>query len=204
MALTRKFLSALGIEAEKVDEIIQAHTEVTDSLKEERDKYKAEAEKVPALSDELKALKDKMEGEDPYKEKFEKLQKEHNEYKKEVEAKVITSKKENAYKGLLKEIGISEKRIDSVLKVSDYNKIEFDEEGKIKDGDKLKDSLKTEWSDFITTTKTEGAKTATPPANNGKTTKTKAEIRAIADPVERQQAMLKNPSLFGLPDNSNT
>ena len=29
MALTRKFLSALGIESDKVDEIISAHTETT-------------------------------------------------------------------------------------------------------------------------------------------------------------------------------
>ena len=40
--------------------------------------------------------------------------------------------------------------------------IEFDDEGKVKDGEKLKDGLKTEWADFIPTTKTEGAKTATP------------------------------------------
>ena len=48
MAFTRKFLSALGIEADKVDQIIDAHTEVTDALKSERDKYKADAEKLTA------------------------------------------------------------------------------------------------------------------------------------------------------------
>ena len=44
MALTRKFLSAMGIEQDKVDEIINAHVEVTDALKEERDRYKADAD----------------------------------------------------------------------------------------------------------------------------------------------------------------
>jgi chromosome condensin MukBEF complex kleisin-like MukF subunit len=201
MAFTRKFLAALGIDSDKVDEIIQAHTEVTDALKEDRDKYKANAEKLPAVEDELKALKDKMAGDDPYKEKYEKLKKEHDEYKKDVEAKATAAKKESAFKAMLKEIGIPEKRIDSVLKVSDVSTIEFDEEGKIKDGEKLKESLKSEWGDFIATTKIEGAKSATPPANTGKTTMTKEQIRAISDPVERQAKMLENPSLFGLPEN---
>ena len=202
MALTRKFLSALGIEQEKIDEIIQAHVETIEPIKAERDKFKTEAEKLPSVQDELKALKEKAEGEDPYKDKFEKLQKEYKEYKADIEAKATMSKKENAFKALLKEIGIPEKRIDSVLKVSDVSKIEFDDEGKVKEGDKLKDSLKTEWADFIPTTKTEGAKTATPPANTGKTTMTREQIRAIPDAAARQKAMLENPTLFGLPDSN--
>ena len=200
MAFTRKFLSALGIEPDKVDEIIAAHTEVTDALKEERDKYKVEAEKLPDVENELKALKDKAAGEDPYKEKYEKLKKEHEDYKKDVEAKATTAKKENAFKAMLKEIGIPEKRIDSVIKVSDISKLEFDDQGNVKDGDKLKDSLKTEWADFIPTTTTKGTNPATPPANTGKGTMTKEQIRAIPDAQARQKAMLENPSLFGLPE----
>lgn len=200
MALTRKFLAALGIETEKIDEIISAHTEVTDALKEERDKYKTAAEKLPEVEKENAELKEKAAGEDPYKEKYEKLKKEHEDYKKDVEAKATTAKKESAFKAILKEIGIPEKRIDSVIKVSDFGKIEFDDEGKVKDGDKLKESLKTEWADFIPTTKIEGANPATPPANNGKTTMTREQIRAIPDATARQKAMLENPSLFGLSD----
>lgn len=203
MALSRKFLSALGIDEEKAEQIITAHTETVDGLKAERDKYKADAEKLPAVEGELKTLKEKAAGDDPYKDKYEKLKKEHEDFKKDVEAKATTAKKEGAYKALLKEIGIPEKRIDAVLKVSDVSKIEFDDEGKVKDGDKLKESLKTEWGDFIPTTKTEGAKTATPPANAGKTTMTREQIRAISDPAARQKAMLENPSLFGLPETNN-
>ena len=44
MALKRNFLSALGIEADKIDEIINAHAETVDALKEERDEYKKKAE----------------------------------------------------------------------------------------------------------------------------------------------------------------
>lgn len=198
MALTRKFLSALGIEADKVDEIIAAHTEVTDSLKEERDKFKADAEALPAVQQELAELKEQASGDNPFKDQLEALQKEYDDFKAQVETEKTTAKKEAAFKAMLHEIGISDKRIDSVIKVSDINGIELDENGAIKDGDAMKESLKTEWSDFITTTKTEGAPSANPPTNTGKNTMTKEQIRAIPDATARQKAMLENPSLFGL------
>ena len=37
MALSRKFLAALDIPAEKIDEIIKAHSDTVEALKEERD-----------------------------------------------------------------------------------------------------------------------------------------------------------------------
>lgn len=201
MAFTRKFLSALGIEADKVEEIITAHTEVTDALKEERDKYKADAEKLPDIEKRLAEAEKKVEGNDPYKEKYEALQKEYDDYKAEVTNKETTAKKESAFRGILKEIGIPEKRVDSVIKVSDINGIELTENG-IKDAETLKAKLKEEWSDFIATKSTEGAPSANPPSNTGKTTMTKEQIRAIADPIARQKAMADNPTLFGLPESN--
>lgn len=200
MALTRKFLSALGIEADKVDEIITAHTEVTDALKADRDKYKADAEKLPAVQKELDELKTAQTGEDPYQKKYEELQKEFNDYKADIEAKNTTAKKEQAFRAILKEIGVSDKVIENVIKVSDVSKIEFDDKGEVKGADDLKKSLSTEWAGFISTKKAEGANSANPPANDGKSTMTKEQIRAIADPVARQKAMLENASLFGLPE----
>lgn len=204
MALTRKFLTALGIEADKVDQIIEAHTEVTDSLKTERDQLKEDAEKLQAVQKELDDLKEAVEknGNDPYKVKYEALKEDFENYKKDIETKESTAKKESALRAVLKEIGVADKRIDAVIKVSDVESIELDGEGKIKDGDKLKESLKSEWSDFIATTKTEGANSPNPPSNSGKSTMTKEQIRAISDPVARQKAMLDNPTLFGLPDSN--
>ncbi len=195
MAFTRKFLSALGIEADKVDEIIAAHTEVTDALKEERDKYKADAERLPDIEKRLAEAEKKVEGNDPYKEKYEALQKEYEDYKADVSNKETTAKKESAFRHVLKDIGIPDKRIDSVIKVSDINGIELTEDG-IKDEETLKAKLKEEWSDFIATKSTEGVPSANPPTNTGKATMTKEQIRAISDPVARQKAMVENASLF--------
>ena len=202
-SLTRKFLASIGIEEDKIDLIVEKHNEVLTEIKDERDKLKADAEKLPEMEKELKTLKEQVAGIDPYKEKFETLQKEYDDFKADVESKQTTAKKESAFRHILKDIGIPEKRIDSVVKVSDINGIELTEDG-IKDEETLKESLKKEWSDFITTTKTEGVNSANPPTQTGKTTMTKEQIRAIPDASARQKAMLENPTLFGLPDNSNS
>ena len=46
MALTRRFLKGMGLTEEQVDTIIEAHTEVTDGLKEQINQYKADADKL--------------------------------------------------------------------------------------------------------------------------------------------------------------
>ena len=43
MALTRRALKAMGIEDEKIDEIITMHTDTVDGLKADVAKYKADA-----------------------------------------------------------------------------------------------------------------------------------------------------------------
>lgn len=199
MSLTRKFLSAFGIEEDKVDEIIKAHTETVDALKEQRDAYKADAEKLPAVQKELDDLKAAAEkgDKDPYKVKYEALKEDFDKFKNDQKEKETHAKKESAYKALLEEAGISEKRIASVLKVSDVDAIEFAEDGKVKDADTLKASIKKEWEDFIVTKDTQGAPTATPPAGSGKTYKSKEEIRAIKDVKERQTAIAENHEMFG-------
>ena len=203
MAFTRRFLSALGIEAEKIDEIINAHIEVVDGLKEERDNFKKDAEKLADVEKKLAKAEEKLakngEGETVAKEDYDKLKKEYDDYKADITAKTTRTEKENAYRELLKSAGVSEKRLNAIIKVSDIDGLELDEDGKIKDADKHTETIKSEWAEFIETTTVKGANTANPPANSGKGTgKTKDEIMAIKDGAVRRQEMQKNPHLFGL------
>lgn len=197
MALTRKFLSALGIEDDKVDEIINAHTETVNALKEQRDSFKEDAEKLTSVQKELDELKATANGEDAYKVKYDALKEDFENFKKEQAEKETHAKKETAYRKLLEEVGISEKRINSVLRVSDVDAIEFDDENKVKDADTLKKSIGEEWSDFIVTTEQKGVQTATPPTGSGKVYKSKDEIMAIKDTTERQKAIAENHEMFG-------
>lgn len=202
MALSRKYLTALGIEADKVDEIITAHAETVDALKEERDKYKADAEKLPTVAQELADLKEATEkagaSGNAYQVKYEAIKEEFEKYKADVEAKALRTSKENAYRDLLKEAGISEKRMESVIKVSGdaIDKLDLDADGKAKDAKDLVKNIAEEWADFVVKETTKGADTGRPPKSDGGAKMTKEEIFAIKDTTARQQAMLENKDLF--------
>ena len=190
MAFTRKMLKAMGIEEEKIDEIIDAHREVTDALKADRDKYKADAEKLTDIEKKYNDLKNEVDGkeDDPYKEKYEKEHKDFEDYKKTVEGERTKANKTQAYKELLKQAGVSDKRIDSILKVTAIDEIELDDEG----------NIKSEWSEFIVTESTKGAGTENPPRNvSGNNKMTKADIykkdehgRYVLSTAERQKALM--------------
>ena len=175
MALTRKLLKGMGLTEEQIDTVIEAHTETTDALKQERDNYKADAEKLPGVQQELDDLK--AEGDGGYKAKYEKEHSDFEAYKTDQAKKEQHRAKETAYRALLKAAGVSEKRIDTVVKVSDIDGVELDEKGAIKDAAKLTESVKTEWADFITTQKTKGADVSNPPANNP----SEPEVSSLAD-----------------------
>lgn len=200
MAFTRKMLKAMGIEDEKIDEIIDAHREVTDALKADRDKYKADAENLADVQKKYEDLKKEVDGrdDDPYKEKYDKEHKAFEDYKKVVEGEREKASKIQAYRELLKKVGVSEKRIDSVIKLTAFDEIELDDEGKIKDADKVEEKIKSEWSEFIVTESSRGADTENPPRNVGGSKMTKADIykkdergRYILSTAERQKALIE-------------
>lgn len=201
MALTRKFLKALGLEDDKIEQIIEEHTTIADRMNAEIEKYKADAEVLPRVQRELEKAQADLEAgkKDSYKVKYEALKEEFEGYKSEQTKKEARSAKEKAYRELLKQAGVSEKRLDAVLRVSDVDSVELDEKGTIKDADKLTESIKSEWADFIGTTSIQGAQTATPPASTGGNGMTKADIykkddhgRYVMSAAERQKALMEN------------
>jgi len=169
MALSRKMLVAMGIESEKIDEIISAHSETVSAIKEERDTYKADAEKLKAVEKDLETANAELEKfkSGDWEKKYTDLKTEYDGYKQDVKTKETTANKTAAYKKLLKDAGVSEKRFDAILKVTDLNSIELDNAGVVKDAEKLTEGIKSEWSDFITTDGKQGANTPNPPTNNG-------------------------------------
>ena len=164
MALTRKALKAMGLTEEQVDSIIEAHTETVDGLKEQIRAYKADADKLPAILKELDALK-QGDGED-WKAKYDAEKAAHDKTKSDHAAKETAAQKKALYRALLKEAGVQEKRIESVLKLTDFNAVEL-EDGKLKDSEGLTKSIKEEWADFIAQPSTEGAHVDNPPDDKG-------------------------------------
>lgn len=189
MALSRKFLTALGIEGDKVDEIIDAHAQTVNALKEERDTVKAKLEAIKLEADKVAGLEQKIadyeaekSGENVWETKYNELKSEYDTYKADVENKELVSAKEKAYKKLLLGANVSDKRIEAIMRVSDLDSIELDDKGEIKNADKVSESIKTEWAEFIVDTQTQGAQTATPPANGGREgAKGKSRAKQIAE-----------------------
>lgn len=169
MALTRKMLAAMDIPAEKIDEIISAHTETVNAIKEERDSFKSELDGLRSVEKDLEKANTELEEfkSGDWEKKYKDIKAEYDSYKTDTETKAVKTAKESAYKQLLLDAGVSDKRIASILKVSDIDGIKLNKDGKIEDAEKLAESVKTEWADFIITEGKQGAETPKPPANDG-------------------------------------
>ena len=196
MALTRKMLGAMGIEDDKIDQIIETHVTTVNEIKDERDRYKKDADELAETKQRLAEL-EKNDDSDDLREKYQSLEKEFSDYKAQVENERAKNQREGLYKELLKEAGIDEKRIGTILKVTNLDELEITKDGALKGAENLKTKIAEEWSDFIVQTETRKAGVDTPPPGSGGTGKTKDEILAIKDKGERQAAIAENHELFG-------
>ena len=172
MALTRKFLKALGIEDEKIDQIIEAHTETTDALmakvKEAEDKVKDYDE----VAKERNALKKSQTDDEGYKERYEKEHADFEEYKKSVAEKETQAAREKAARAYFASKNIKESALDIVMRGSkaEVAALALDADGKIKDTKALDDLIGGTYSMLITTKEAKGVDTSRPPANSGAST----------------------------------
>lgn len=194
MSITRKLLKGMGLTDEQQDTILEAHLETVNGLKDDISKYKGDAEKLPAVQKELDELK--AAGDGGWKEKHDKVKREFDLYKEAQTAKETRAAKEKAYRAALKEMNISEKRMDTVVKAAHadgiIDGIELDDSGAIKGADALKESIKADWADFITVTTTQGAPIAHPPVNIGG-----SDNKNKANPLAAQIAAEYHNNLYG-------
>lgn len=213
MALSRRMLSAMGLEADKIEQIIEAHTETVSGLKQQiadlgddlskaKESGSADSEKLKEVQKELDDLKKQVEADNKAREgkDYDALKKEFDDYKAEVQEKAVKSAKEKAFRDLLTDMKVSDKGINTILKWQGVSGIELDEDGKLKDAAVVRKAVKEDWSDYIPAVETKGADTKTPPTDGkgGAGGKTKEEIMKIKDTVERQKAIAENPGVFGL------
>lgn len=150
MAFTRKYLASLGLEQDKIDAIIESHTEVTDALKADITKYKTEAEKIPDLEKQVKEAEQHKADAEKYKKDYEAEKSAHDKLKSDNAAQAENAKKTAALKKLLKDNGYHDKGIDKIVKYGGLLKdLELDENGIIKDAETLlKDKVDSEWNEY--------------------------------------------------------
>ena len=219
MALSRRMLSAMGLEADKIEQIIEAHTETVTGLKQQNaelsdqlakaketgsadsDKWKEVQDKYDALVKQVEADNKAREGKD-----YDALKKEYEDYKAEVQEKAVKSAKEKAVRGLLSDMNMSDKGIYMFMEYG-YPKIsvELDEDGKPKNATAIRQVVKKDFGEYIPKIETKGADTKQPPTDGkgGASALTKADIyktdergRYVMSTDERQQAIAENLELF--------
>ena len=166
MSLTRKALAAMGIEGDKVDQIILMHSETVDALKDQISEYKLKAEKLPTVSKELEELKESISKPDEYKAKYESERKAFAEFKKNIETEKVNSTKDKLYRKLLSENHVKSNKIDLIMRTVNLDKLELDGDDKLKDSADLNKSIMKDWEDFIEVTEVKGTDTANPPRNS--------------------------------------
>lgn len=194
MAFTRATIRELAknceVELPKdfINGLIDAHIEARDAYAEEQAKKQPKTEPTNVKdSEEYKALEKKF-----------------NDYKGEVEAKNARATKEQAVRAYFESKGIKGKNLDIAIRGS---RSEID--GVELDGDKIKDStaldalISGDFAGLVSKTNRTGAKTETPPANDGGAKLTKADIykrdengRYVMSTAERQKALADNPDLM--------
>ena len=211
MALRRKDLSAMGLEPHQIDAIIDGHSETVNALQDriselenKLEKADKNAETLKETQKELKSLKDKVEAEAKEREgkDYDELKKEFDEYKAEQEKKAAEAVKKTAFESLLKDMKVSDKGVEMIMKWQGVNGVELDDDGKITNAKDLRKSIKDDWADYIEQEAQKGADTDNPPGDTGNKGgkyggMTKKEIMEIKNDTERQAAIAENHELFG-------
>nr|MBR4281670.1 hypothetical protein [Clostridia bacterium] len=178
MALTRNFLKSMGLDEEKINAIIEGHTDTVTAMTRERDEAREKAAKVDELISER----------DDYKAKYEKagdatkVQADFDAYKKQVEGEKAKAAKSAAVRAALKAAGVNRDEFAELLmgKV-DLDKVEMDGD-KVKDTAALVDPLKASYAGCFGTVEEKGTDKTSPPSGGGKSY-TAAEIRSM--PLEK-------------------
>lgn len=189
MALTIKLLKGMGIDDEKIEAIIAAHTETTDGLKADRDKFKKQAEQVPDLQKKLEEAEAAAQSND-WQEKFEAERKAFEDFKSQVEGEKAEAAKAKAYREqVLAKAGIGAEYIDDVMGVTKLDTVKVGEDGAIEGAEELASKAREKWSSFVVKTKTTGSDPATPPKG--------ANLPEGADPAVERRMAERHARMFG-------
>lgn len=179
MALTRAMLKGMGLTEEQVSAIIEEHTNVTTSLKDQIKQYKEDADKLPEVQKELDGLKNDTSARD-WEKKYNDEHKAFEKYKTDVSTKEQSEKIKSAYKKLLSECKVGDRHQDSILRVTDFSKIKLTEDGSLEGVEDLKKSIESDWGGFISTKETRGAEVAAPPAGDNPDSKKTGRAAELA------------------------
>lgn len=163
MALTRKYLRALDIPDDKIDEIIGEHTAALENIKTERDTLKAASDELQKAQAEVERLTGELEKAQKNTGDAAKVQADFDAYKQQVQTEKDNAGKAAALRKALKGAGVARDEFaELLLGRIDLEKVEMDGDS-VKDVDKLIAPLKEGYAGCFATTEKQGVPPADPP-----------------------------------------
>ena len=163
-AKVREILSIAGVDSEHmsaaVDAIIDGNVASVEALREEVAKWKAEAERLAGVQKELDDLRASTDSE--WKQKYNTEHEAFEAFKRQTAEQAAHAEKVELYRELLRSEGVAERRIESILRITDFSGITV-KNGQLDKADDLRAGIRTEWADFIMSTSTKPTSVDTPP-----------------------------------------
>ena len=163
----------------------------------EKERYKAKLTEIDKLTEQVQTADDKVTTAGKWKEKYDDLNAQFKAFKDSVKAEKDKQAKEKAYREALQDANLNEKGIEKAMKYAEWDKIELDDNGKLKDASDHVKAVREEWAEYVVTSETKGANTANPPGGaSGGAKLTREDIyktddkgHFVLDASDRQKAL---------------
>ena len=183
MALTRKFLKALGIEEDKIEEIITAHGETVAALKDEIDKAEQSAKDSAAAAQERDKLQKRVEALEKTSGDAAKVQAEYDAYRQQVETDKANAGKKALIKKALEDAHANPAAIDLMLNTVKLDDVELDGEA-LKDAEAVLKPIREAHAGLFGTGQNQGTPPLNPPGGDGKMTRESFEKLPLSKRME--------------------
>ena len=152
MSLTRSFLKSLGLEEDKVNSIIEAHSDTVTALNEKYSELETRYNGVKENADRLQEVQKELDDlkKDDFKSKFEAEKSAHEALIESVSAEKLRHAKEAAVRDYYAGKNIQGANLNIALRATPLEGIELDEDGKLKDSSGLDRLVEGDFKPLIT------------------------------------------------------
>lgn len=131
-----------------------------------RDRYNAKLDEITQLEKDKQDAQDELTKAKKWEDKYTKEHDAFEQYKADTDAKAKLSSVKSAYRALLKDAGIKDDYLDTILLATVYDGMKLTDDGKLENADTLKGDAEKKWAAFKVSTHDKGAPVENPPKDN--------------------------------------
>lgn len=176
-------MKALGIEEDKIEEIITAHGETVAALKDEIDKAEQSAKDSAAAAEERDKLQKRVEALEKTSGDAAKVQAEYDAYRQQVETDKANAGKKALIKKALEDAHANPAAIDLMLNTVKLDEVELDGEA-LKDAEAILKPIREAHAGLFGTVQNQGTPPLNPPGGDGKMTRENFEKLPLSKRME--------------------